>query len=206
MIPSQVRKGKFSERAKKGLFMGYEETGRGYRVWDPVDKKILHSRDVKFVEREANVGKSSVHDLLDETHEHEDSTDSEDEKMVVSWVEHGKDRERVNTVCEGEHKHSDGFWEVGDNSRAVENESSTSSVQGEAQVQVEVHRSGNECEIEELSDGESLDDEPARWVRGGNLRSVNEKLKPSKYGLAFKSIFDDSESDECDLRKYAPRV
>lgn len=46
-IPKEHRK-KLGAKAWKGIFVGY--THNGYRVWDPVAKKIVHARDVDCIE------------------------------------------------------------------------------------------------------------------------------------------------------------
>lgn len=41
---------KLKARTKRCLFIGYAEHSKGYRLCDPVDKVILESRHVKFLE------------------------------------------------------------------------------------------------------------------------------------------------------------
>jgi hypothetical protein len=41
---------KLEPSAEKGLFIGYSETSKAYRVWIPAQRKIVVSRDVKFEE------------------------------------------------------------------------------------------------------------------------------------------------------------
>ncbi|KAH9669399.1 Integrase catalytic domain-containing protein [Citrus sinensis] len=45
-----VKKSKLDPRAKKALFMGITGGVKGYRLWSPVTKKIIFSRDVTFDE------------------------------------------------------------------------------------------------------------------------------------------------------------
>jgi len=42
-------KGKFESRAIEGIFVGYADTSRGYRIWMPKDRKVIVARDVKFL-------------------------------------------------------------------------------------------------------------------------------------------------------------
>ncbi|KMQ86259.1 retrovirus-related gag-pol polyprotein [Lasius niger] len=42
-------KEKFDPRSKEGIFLGYSEDSKGYRVWIPSEKKIEMIRDVKFL-------------------------------------------------------------------------------------------------------------------------------------------------------------
>lgn len=41
---------KFEDRGRAGVFVGYPHGQKGYRVYDLLEKKIVTSRDVKFVE------------------------------------------------------------------------------------------------------------------------------------------------------------
>ena len=41
-------KGKFEPRSKEGIFIGYPEHAKGYRVWIPAEKKAVVSRDIRF--------------------------------------------------------------------------------------------------------------------------------------------------------------
>ncbi|KAI5322513.1 hypothetical protein L3X38_031585 [Prunus dulcis] len=51
-IPSEVRQ-KLDAKSTKGIFVGYATCEKGYRVYDPVTKKLLLSRDVVFDENAA---------------------------------------------------------------------------------------------------------------------------------------------------------
>ncbi|CAJ2658330.1 unnamed protein product [Trifolium pratense] len=48
-IPRDERS-KLDKKSKQCLFMGYGNEQFGYKLWDPVDKKIIRSRDVIFLE------------------------------------------------------------------------------------------------------------------------------------------------------------
>ncbi|KAK2578606.1 hypothetical protein KPH14_001023 [Odynerus spinipes] len=43
-------KGKFEPRSKKGIFLGYSEQSKAYRVWLPDERRVDIARDVKFLE------------------------------------------------------------------------------------------------------------------------------------------------------------
>ena len=45
-----VKKDKLDPRAKKGVFEGFKRGIKGYKIWDPKDRKFVLSRDVTFDE------------------------------------------------------------------------------------------------------------------------------------------------------------
>ena len=48
-IPKEERS-KLDDKSKQCIFVGYAHEEFGYRLWDPIDKKIIRSRDVIFLE------------------------------------------------------------------------------------------------------------------------------------------------------------
>ena len=48
-IPRDER-AKLDANSKQCIFLGYAHDEYGYKLWDPVDKKIIRSRDVVFIE------------------------------------------------------------------------------------------------------------------------------------------------------------
>jgi hypothetical protein len=50
-IPSELRK-KLDDRSEKCIFTGYNETSKAYRLYNPISKKLILSRDVKFLENQ----------------------------------------------------------------------------------------------------------------------------------------------------------
>jgi len=45
-------KGKFDDRSKKGVLVGYSQESKAYRIWIPEERRIDIARDVKFLEHE----------------------------------------------------------------------------------------------------------------------------------------------------------
>ena len=45
-----VNEGKLEPRAKKGVFMGYGNRVKGFRIWSPTKGKVILIRDVTFDE------------------------------------------------------------------------------------------------------------------------------------------------------------
>jgi hypothetical protein len=50
-IPSKLRK-KLVDRSDKCIFTGYSETSNSYRLYNPISKKLILSKDVKFLENQ----------------------------------------------------------------------------------------------------------------------------------------------------------
>ena len=60
-IPRDERS-KFDSKTRKCILLGYGEQTKGYRLYDPIQQKVLYSRDVKFNE---NVEEKSEHSTFD---------------------------------------------------------------------------------------------------------------------------------------------
>ena len=48
-LDTEPSKGKFDSRSKPGIFLGYSELSKGYRIWSVKEKKVILSRSVNFV-------------------------------------------------------------------------------------------------------------------------------------------------------------
>lgn len=80
-IPDQKRK-KLDAKSKKGIFVGYSETTKGFKVFFPDERKILLSRDVIFDEKlktfdvtisDSFESENTVRSNIDKTNENETS-------------------------------------------------------------------------------------------------------------------------------------
>ena len=49
-LDSNPERGKFDKRSKKGIFLGYSDQSKAYRVWVPGEKKTVITRDIVFRE------------------------------------------------------------------------------------------------------------------------------------------------------------
>ena len=45
---------KLDARAREGMFVGYSDQSKGYKIWDAERRKMFVSRDVKFEETESS--------------------------------------------------------------------------------------------------------------------------------------------------------
>lgn len=59
-----MNEGKLEPRAKKGLFVGYPEGVKWYRIWSEEKKKCIISKDVKFHESEL-LGDNKPREIID---------------------------------------------------------------------------------------------------------------------------------------------
>lgn len=50
MLEKGKNLGKFDSKTRRCIFIGYSLESKAYRLWDPVAKKVLKSRDVKFLQ------------------------------------------------------------------------------------------------------------------------------------------------------------
>ncbi|KAL1209116.1 Retrovirus-related Pol polyprotein from transposon TNT 1-94 [Cardamine amara subsp. amara] len=69
LVPGDQRN-KLDAKSTRSVFIGYSTTQKGYRCYDPSTKRIMTSRDVKFLEDQSYFEKSgweSVKDLADST-------------------------------------------------------------------------------------------------------------------------------------------
>jgi hypothetical protein len=48
-VPKEMRR-KLDDRSEKCIFVGYSEQSKAYRLYNPITKKLIVSRDVKFQE------------------------------------------------------------------------------------------------------------------------------------------------------------
>lgn len=49
MLDENTKKGKLESRSKDCIFIGYSDVSKAYRLWVPAEKKIVRSRNVKFL-------------------------------------------------------------------------------------------------------------------------------------------------------------
>nr|GEY89548.1 copia-type polyprotein [Tanacetum cinerariifolium] len=85
-VPSQ-RRLKLDDRSEKHVFVGYEKQSKGYKLYNPVKKKVVVSRDVEFDEEGSwdwSIQESKRYDFLPMTDEEETDESSEEARQPQS--------------------------------------------------------------------------------------------------------------------------
>ncbi|CDY71526.1 BnaAnng37760D [Brassica napus] len=66
MVPGEIRN-KLEAKSSKAMFIGYSSSQKGYKCYDPNTRRVLVSREVKFVEEKGYYEKQIQEDLKDLT-------------------------------------------------------------------------------------------------------------------------------------------
>ena len=64
LIPGEQRN-KLDAKSSKAMFIGYSPTHKGYKCYDPESRRVLVSRDVKFLESKGYYDEKSWESLQD---------------------------------------------------------------------------------------------------------------------------------------------
>ena len=103
-IPKDERS-KLDSKSRQCIFLGYRRDEFGYRLWDPVDKKVIRSRDVVFLEDQTieDFGKGDqpepkTSDLIDMDPSPSSSVDDENGGDVQPPIEEVEDDANPNEV------------------------------------------------------------------------------------------------------------
>lgn len=85
------KKSKLDSKTKECIFFGYENGEFGYRLWDPIEKKLVRSQDVVFFEKEIienvwnlNKAKTSSNNFVDLTPTSNNNLNTETNQPNVS--------------------------------------------------------------------------------------------------------------------------
>lgn len=106
-IPKELRK-KWDPKSQKLLMMGYSETRKAYRLINPINKKIIFSRDVKFLEyakqnTEQKPTEEKKEEMVIDFEEKKEKPDSdiEDDEWCETFSEEQNEMEEVETTRSG---------------------------------------------------------------------------------------------------------
>ena len=70
VLDKSQQRGKFEPKSKECILIGYSEESKAYRLWLTIDKKVIRSRDVKFMntfqpEENGTISTTDHNSLLD---------------------------------------------------------------------------------------------------------------------------------------------
>lgn len=112
---NKPNQGKVEPRSRKGIFLGYSENSKAYRVWLPKYKRVEISRDVRFVE-DINVRtdddpsprNTRANSRSDD--EYANGRDVDHDDIIIDMNFRGSDQKNVgrNAIDTGEDDRSDG--------------------------------------------------------------------------------------------------
>lgn len=113
ILNKDPRKKKFDSRSKTGIFIGYSDKSKAYRVWIPSERRVVVSRDVKILENSCYKNISKDHQCDDTNKEltpnktstiyisSEEDTKSLDEVHLDASNNEREELEEINEqVCE----------------------------------------------------------------------------------------------------------
>ena len=89
-IPKDERK-KLESKSRKCIFVGYGESVKGYRLYDPNRAKVIYSRDVLFNEKRSKIESEPIQEEKEQYVELEFATDHHEDEVICD------DRERDTT-------------------------------------------------------------------------------------------------------------
>ena len=85
VLDKRAGRHKFAEKGKEMIFVGYGDTSKAYRMLDPTSRNVVYSRDVRFIESEANINENGMNMLEDDEVPISFSVDdAEDDSVSVS--------------------------------------------------------------------------------------------------------------------------
>lgn len=96
-IPKDER-GKLTPKARKCIFLGYGDAIKGYRLFDPIKGRVIHSRDVVFNENSLGIEKEQEKDFTQdisrsidvstEAESHDEAKEANEEKEEQALSDH----------------------------------------------------------------------------------------------------------------------
>jgi hypothetical protein len=169
--PKQHRQGKLDSRAHVGVFVGYDDCRKTYRIWLQDEKRLIHSRDVRFVEAE-----QGWNNKIKEPNE---------EKKLYDYAIININREPIEQLDEDIREESatgsfvaDEQEGSGSSVELIEDE--TSSLSGDEGIQEQPNDEGNDEEV--------IEEPPTNhWADPRNLRERTGRIRPDKYTLVARS-------------------
>jgi transposase InsO family protein len=164
-IPKQHRGGKLNKRAVKGIFIGYDENRKAYRVWDPSEKKVMHSRDVRFIEEEQGWQQENERDGTNYDEIAYAQITVDEVKQVATPIPVDRTNEDV------------------DNCDFVLNEETEENEENELETSGSEHDTNEIRNLDESASEEEEETMNDHWSDGRNLRTRTANIRPTKYTM-----------------------
>ena len=96
MLTPEKKRSKWDPKAREGLFMGYEEVSKAYRIYDIEANRVMISRDVTFNESVFAFSPTLPQESVDDTALDFDSMSISDEPHPMQFKKTGKRKDRSN--------------------------------------------------------------------------------------------------------------
>lgn len=90
------KKGKFDANSEVGIFMGYDDKSKAYRIHDPKTKKIIIARDVNFMK--ASAFNNQYEEILESDNEEKESINIDLNKEHQSKEKAKEDRPYIKAI------------------------------------------------------------------------------------------------------------
>ena len=97
VLTPKEKRSKWDPKAREGLFMGYEEVSKAYRIYDIEADQVVISRDVTFDESTFGFSPALPQEAVDDTALDFDSMNISDEPCTTQFKETGKRKNRSNS-------------------------------------------------------------------------------------------------------------
>uniref|UniRef100_A0AAV1VDR1 Integrase catalytic domain-containing protein n=1 Tax=Peronospora matthiolae TaxID=2874970 RepID=A0AAV1VDR1_9STRA len=97
VLTPKEKRSKWDPKAREGLFMGYEEVSKAYRVYDIEADQVVTSRDVTFDESTLGLSPMLPQEIVDDTALDIESMNISDQPHPMQFKQTGKRKSRSNS-------------------------------------------------------------------------------------------------------------
>uniref|UniRef100_A0AAV1T0M0 Retroviral polymerase SH3-like domain-containing protein n=1 Tax=Peronospora matthiolae TaxID=2874970 RepID=A0AAV1T0M0_9STRA len=97
ILTPREKRFKWDPKAREGMFMGYEEASKAYRVYDIEADQVVISRDITFDESTLGFSPRLPQEIVDDTALDIESMNISDEPHPMQFKQTGKRKSRSNS-------------------------------------------------------------------------------------------------------------